>query len=215
MATSGSEMEKNLASLVELTDSILKGDFARQGQIEIDSESLISNLASKINAMVVNLRNVEAPLSKAGNAAPVLVNSANDVVGLMSQSTEVVLNKSDKLLDLADRLNGILDQAAGTCPEFADAARDIIISLKAASFDIIASQSYQDVGRQKMEAMVRDLNQTRDWLIDALIVLNIRRNGTDENIRQKTKILAQVKNDANSQDLKQDLVDDLLAEFGF
>ncbi len=203
------DLDKNIASLVEITDAILRGDFNRQATA-IDAEGLLSTLAQKINAMMVNLKTIEEPLASAGHCAPTAIHQARNVVELMAQSTDVVLDKSDKLLVIAAELEGRDPQpTAVTAP-----LKPPLPELRAAIYDIIASQSYQDAARQKMERLITELNQIRAWLIEALVVLNIHRDGSPENIQHKSELLREMVQPPDSPPLAQDLIDDLMAEFG-
>jgi len=205
-----SHFEKNIASLVEITDALLRGDY--KGDVpEIDAEGVLSLLAKKINAMLVNMKTVQVPLANAGEQAPFVLSSAQDVVQLMEQSTGAVLDKSDRILMQIEVLENMLRQTGGD----SDQARAVIVEIKAALFDIIASQSYQDVARQKMERIVVDLNQIRDWLIEVLVIFNIKKDGSLENLEKKKELLRGVHAPSSPSSLKQDLVDDLLSEFGF
>ena len=202
--------EKNIASLVEITDALLRGDY--KGDVpEIDAEGVLSLLAKKINAMLVTMKTVQVPLASAGEQAPFVLSSAQDVVQLMEQSTGAVLDKSDKIVLQVEALENMLRQTGGD----SDQARAVIVEIKAALFDIIASQSYQDVARQKMEKIVLDLNQIRDWLIEVLVIFNIKKDGSLENLEKKKELLRGVHAPSSPSSLKQDLVDDLLSEFGF
>jgi chemotaxis regulatin CheY-phosphate phosphatase CheZ len=213
--TESPDLDKKLASLLDAADALLRGEF-NQERVEIpDAEGLLSQLAKKINIMLSNLRNVEIQLSSASESTPELVKRANSVVELMSHSTDEVLNKSDRLTELADSIGHMLDNPDANCPAVINSMKEKLTSMKAATYDIIASQSYQDVARQKMEAIIKDLTQVRDWLLEALIVLNIRKNGSEENVKKKVQLLQEVKEPNTPEMLKQDLVDDLLAEFGF
>jgi chemotaxis protein CheZ len=207
-----SDIDAKIASLVEITDAMLRGEFDKEAAVVLDAEGVLATLAQKINKMVVNMRTVEAPLTSAGESAPSVVNSVQNVIELMSQSTGEVLNRSDKLAEMATQLEGIL---AGCEGGNAAAARNLVTPMKATIYDIIASQSYQDVARQKMEALIGDLNQMRDWLVEALVVLNISRDTSSENLRKKKEMLKEAKKTVPDGPLSQDLVDDLLAEFGF
>ncbi len=209
--SSSADFDKNIASLVEVTDSILQGEFDHEA-IVLDTEGLLQTLAQKINIMVVNLKTVESPLTSAGEQAPSVLDSAESVVELMAQSTDEVLNKSDKLTVLMEDMEAALAAGDGVAQR---RAGEILTTMKGATYDIIASQSYQDVARQKMESMIHDLNLMRDWLIEVLVVLNIRKDGSAENVQKKTELLRGVKESNPAGPLKQDLVDDLLAEFGF
>lgn len=216
MPYSSPEIQKSIASLVKITDALLRGEFDHEVRVpDIDAESLVSSLAKSINNMVVNLKTVETPLICAEEQAPNVVSYANNVVELMAQSTDTVLDKADKFIktlgQLETEISGNASQDASAC----NSAQNTLISMKAAMFDIIASQSYQDVARQKLETLVDDLNKIRDWLIEVLIVLNIRKDSSPENVQKKTDLLREVSQPATSEALKQDLVDDLLAEFGF
>ena len=197
-------MNKSIASLVEITDAILRGDFSHQ-VMTVDTEGLLSTLAQKINAMMVNLKTVEEPLAAAGHYTPTAINQAQNVVELMAQSTDLVLDKSDRLLTLATDIETHLATTAD---------KTTLIDLKAAVYDIIASQSYQDAARQKMERLIAELDQIRIWLIEALVALNINRDDSPENIQKKTELLREVVQPEESTTLQQNLIDDLLAEFG-
>ncbi|HSR35923.1 MAG TPA: hypothetical protein VLL73_01990 [Desulfurivibrionaceae bacterium] len=179
------QFEKSIASLVEVTDALLRGEFANELP-DLDTEGLLSILAQKINAMLVNMKTVQVPLANAGEQAPFLVNHAQDVVQLMEQTTGAVLDKSDKIIMDAEALEGLLRQAGSDRAAMGAA----VLAIKAAMYDIIASQSYQDVARQKMEKIIADLSQIRDWLIEVLVILNIRRMVPWKTLRRSGKCSA-------------------------
>lgn len=206
MTQSPSDMDKNIASLVEVTEAILRGDFNHR-KLSIDAEGLLSTLAQKINTMMLNLKSVEPPLTSAGQYAPTAVDQARNVVDLMAQSTDVVLDKADKLVMLVEKMQGQQHSPSAD-------SESQLNSMKAAAYDIIASQSYQDAARQEMDKLIQELNQIRTWLLEALVVLNINRDNSPENIHKKTNLLRDVTQPGQPAQLKQDLVDDLLAEFG-
>jgi chemotaxis regulatin CheY-phosphate phosphatase CheZ len=205
--------DHTIARLLEATDALLKGDYNRD-LVSIDAENLLSDLAKKINKMMINMKNVEKPLAEAGHQAPNTVVRAEGVLDLMSQSTNDVLNKSDELIERLNELEGHLYAENGNGKIAMQQFKDTLPLMKSMLFDVIASQSYQDAARQKMEKLIQDLTQIRDWLINVLVILNIRHDASSENLEKKANVLREVK-EAGSEDLKQNLIDDLLAEFGF
>ena len=208
--SNNAHFEKSIASLVEITDSFLRGDY--KGEMpEVDAEGVLSLLAKRINAMLVNMKTVQVPLANAGEQAPFVLSHAQDVVQLMEQSTGAVLDKSDRIIIQVEELENLLRQNGGDNAQ----ARAAIVEMKAALYDIIASQSYQDVARQKMEKIIVDLHQIRDWLIEVLVIFNIKKDGSQENLEKKKELLREVHAHGAPSSLKQDLVDDLLSEFGF
>ncbi len=214
MSQTEKKMNAHIQSLVEITDSILRGEF-EEWKAVIDAEGMLSILAQKINSLLVNMKNVESPLTSAGEHAPSAVSSAKNVIELMAHATGQVLDYSDRLVESSDTLETILDKAGDAHAEVVVPARKELAAIKAGLFDIMGSQSYQDVARQKMEALITDLNQIRDWLIEVLVILNIRKDSSPENIQKKTEFLREVSEASTPDAMKQDLVDDLLSEFGF
>ncbi|MDF1613344.1 hypothetical protein [Desulfurivibrio dismutans] len=205
------QMEEQLKALVDITDALLRGDF-KETPPEIDAEGLLSVLARQINTMLLNMRTMQTPLANAGEQAPFLVGNARDVVELMEQATGEVLDKADRVIVQAE----LLEQRLGGTGQQEQADNVALVAeIKAAVYDIIASQSYQDVARQRMEKQIADLNQVRDWLIEVLVVLNLKKDSSAANIEKKKELLREVYNDSTPSSLKQDLVDELLSEYGF
>lgn len=205
-----SHFEKSIASLVEVTDALLRGEYKSELP-DFDAEGLLSILAQKINAMLINMKTVQEPLANAGEQAPFIVSHARDVVQLMEQTTGAVLDKADKIIMRTEALEEMLRNGE----ENQKAIQATVVDIKSAMYEIIASQSYQDVARQRMEKIIGDLNQVRDWLIEVLVILNIKKDNSEENVEKKKELLREVHGGGASGSLKQDLVDDLLAEFGF
>ena len=185
-----------------------------EAKVEVDSEDLLSNLAQKINTMIINMRTIEIPLSSAGEQAPNALTRAESVISLMAQSTNDVLNTSDQLVEALEKTEEKLFKSKSSDEDLYDFVKGKLPSMKAGMFNIISSQSYQDVARQKMEALVDDLNNIRNWLIDALVILNIKKDSSKGNMEKKVSLLKQVKNKTMPENARQDFVDDLLSEFG-
>ncbi|NLD35245.1 MAG: hypothetical protein GX654_00055 [Desulfatiglans sp.] len=206
-------MEKVIESLLAATECLLMGKYD-DAKVEVDSEGLISNLAQKINTMIINMRTIELPLVNAGAQTPSALTRAESVITLMTQSTNDVLNTSDQLVESLEKLEKNMNSGAFSSEKLNDYLNQELPVMKAGMFNIISSQSYQDVARQKMEALIDDLNNIRTWLIDALVILNIKKDSSEGNMEKKVSLLKQVKNKTMPENAKQDLVDDLLSEFG-
>jgi chemotaxis protein CheZ len=214
MLPAENKFNAQIDSLVEITESILRGEL-EEWKTVIDAEGMLSILANKINRLLVNMRNVETSLTSAGEQAPTAVSSAENVIDLMAKATGQVLDNADRLIEYSEKLEALVTRSAESGVEVPESVGEHIAAIKTGLFDIVGSQSYQDVARQKMEALIADLNQIRDWLIEVLVILDIRRDNSPENVQKKTDFLREVSEGATSEGLKQDLVDDLLSEFGF
>ena len=208
-----SKFDKSIEALLTATESLIMGNY-EEAKVEVDSEDLLSNLAQKINTMIINMRTIEIPLSSAGEQAPNALTRAESVITLMAQSTNDVLNTSDQLVETLEKIEETHYRSKGSSEDLYDFVNEKLPSMKAGMFNIISSQSYQDVARQKMEALVDDLNNIRNWLIDALVILNIKKDSSKDNMEKKVGLLKQVKNKTMPENARQDFVDDLLSEFG-
>ncbi len=207
------KINKSIESHLAATESLLMGKY-EDAKIEVDSEGLIFNLAQKINAMIVSLKTIEAPLSNADKQTPNALIRAESVISLMAESTNDVLNTSDQLVESLEAIEKIIDDRDADSKKLYSHLEDNLSEMKEGVFTIISSQSYQDVARQKMEALIGDLNNIRTWLIDALVILNIKKEPSESNMQKTVTILKQVKNKTTPENTRQDLVDDLLSEFG-
>ena len=206
-------INKSIELLLAATESLLMGNY-EEANVEVDSEGLISNLAQKINTMIINMKTIEIPLLSAGEQAPNALIRAESVVTLMAQSTNDVLNTSDQLVESLEDLEEIVNNSDNNGGKLNSFLKNNLPEMKAGMFNIISSQSYHDVARQKMEALIDDLNNIRNWLIDALVILNIKKDSSESSMQKTVTLLKQVKNNTMPENARQDLVDDLLSEFG-
>lgn len=206
------KMNKSIESHLAATESLLMGKY-QEANVEVDSEGLISNLAQKINAMIVSLKTIEIPLSNADRQTPNALIRAESVITLMAQSTNDVLNTSDQVVESLEAIEEMVNRDTSS-EELNNHLKKNLSVMKEGMFSIISSQSYQDVARQKLEALIDDLNNIRNWLIDALVILNIKKEPSESNMQKTVTLLKQVKNKSTPENTRQDLVDDLLAEFG-
>jgi methyl-accepting chemotaxis protein len=193
---------KPLQQLLDVARAITNGDFSKE--VKIDTEGIIAELAQEINNTVHNLRNAMPTISATTDSAPNLAYSAQSIAELMNDSTKVVLDSSDKIIVACEELEK---------KELDNDTLAQVKSIKNFTMDIISAQSYQDSARQKLDKMENDLIFLRDSLIEALIVMNIKVNGQPEQYQDRQLQLKNVQ-DPKNEGQKQDLVDQLLAEFG-
>jgi hypothetical protein len=193
---------KPLQQLLEVARAISSGDFSKE--VKIDKEGIIAELAQEINNTVHNLRNAMPTISATTDLAPNLAYSAQSIAELMDDSTKVVLDSSDKIIVACEELDK---------KKLDEMSLAQVKSIKNFTMDIISAQSYQDNARQKLDKMENDLIFLRDSLIEALIVMNIKTNGEPEQYQDRQLQLKNVQ-DPKDEEQKQDLVDQLLAEFG-
>ncbi len=199
----------HLQTILEVAEAIIAGDLDKE--VTIDAEGIVAHLAGALNQIIKNLRLARPDLCAISSEAPRLVDATKGVAQLMHEATVSVLDNSDALLETFDRLEAAVcsgDGANSPCAEDIKKAKEHI-------FEIISSQSYQDKARQELEKLEEKLTMMRDALFKVLLVMNLQKGDTDA-VANTKRLIEQVRNPETSasEPLKQDLVDELLAEFG-
>ena len=200
--------KKPLMQLLKVTQALSAGDFTQE--VSIDAEGLIAQLAGEVNQVVRNMRTAILTFSQTTNQAGNFAYAAQSIGDLMSNSTKTVLDNTDEIINSCEKIEQI-EQSKEVLQE--------IKNIKVFALDIMSAQSYQDNARQKLEKLEVDLCKIRDAMIDAMIIMNVNTKSDsdhsmnkEEMLKEKQEMLeaAQVKNEEQ----KQDLVNELLAEFG-
>ncbi|MCP4756871.1 MAG: HAMP domain-containing protein [Proteobacteria bacterium] len=199
------ENKKPLEKLLEVARAIAHGDFSQEA--EVDTSGIIAQLAKELNNTVRHLRSAAPTFAETTDQTPVLANTTENVLQLMSDSTKTILDASDDIVNACEKI----EQDQSSVEERIDLAE--IKKIKEKTFDIIAAQSYQDTARQKLESMEQSLEKIRNAMVEALIVMHIRSSDNANDLKNKQQIIKEV-TEGNNEEKKQDLVDELLAEFG-
>ncbi len=194
--------DDHLEAILEAVQGILDGNLDQE--VKVDAQGVVAHLAGTINKIIVNLRTAHPNLDQASKEAPALADTADTIASLMAGAAQDVLERSDQLLGVLSDL-----EASATGNE-----ADKVKEAKALVFDIISSQSYQDRARQDLAKLEKKLESMRDTLLKVLLVMNLAK-GDEGQAGSSRKLLKEVKNTSEAQGpLNQDLVDELLAEFG-
>lgn len=202
-----SDYEQELQAILYSTQAILNGEIDHE--IQLDTEGIIGNIASALNKLIKNLKEARPSFERVENDTPGFAITTKAVADLMWNSTAKILDICDNLIRECDSIMGA--DAAKPPPEIVERTKNI----KSEIFEIISIQSYQDVARQKLERMEKDLIDVRNALIKALVILNFKKSPQKQVIEEHKKIMEQIKTGSDTKQLvTQDLVDELLAEYG-
>ncbi|MDA8162654.1 MAG: hypothetical protein M0022_07100 [Desulfobacteraceae bacterium] len=201
-----SDYEQELCKILAATHSIINGEIDQE--IKVDAEGIIGNIASAINKLIKNFREARPSFEHIQQRTPAFAATTKTIAELMEDSTQKVLDICDGMIRTCDALAAVgSSQISHDCPEQ-------LKGLKAGIFDIISIQSYQDVARQQLEKMEGQLEEVRDTLIRALIILNLQKS-PENHVEIGRKIIEHDHDMSNPKKLmSQDLVDELLAEYG-
>jgi len=92
------------------------------------------------------------------------IDEAFHVIELMAESTGIVLDHTDKLSELVQKIKKELQSQVEGKQAVNQQALDLLAQLHKTLFKMIASQSYQDVARQKMELVINNLEEAYQQL---------------------------------------------------
>ena len=80
----------------------------------------------------------------------------------MKKTAGEVLDKADKLSDLSENLEEQVNKIDIADTNLKSELDETIDTMKNDVFDIIATQTFQDVARQKMEVIIKDMKNILD-----------------------------------------------------
>ncbi len=201
--------QKPLESILKTAQAIGQGDYSHEAPVT--GEGAMATLASEMNLLLKNLGAIKSCLNNSTEQIPDIVNSGQNISQLINDATEEVLNLSDEILSFCDHQEQALNQASGDHSEVQEFIREV----RARTFDIISAQSFQDTVSQRMDKLVGDIENIRDELIQSISTMQLDdEQETEKDKTTRKTALGQVSKPADSRQLKQDLVDELLSEFG-
>lgn len=192
-----------------------------------DNRELYTNLgelARYLDETMRKLSALEQPLTSSTGQLPKASDALADLTRMTEQGTHQVMELTETLLVSNRQLRagletiqiglletgrehmGIMAQATGLM-NLAEGSQKTLM-------DIITALSFQDLAGQRVKKIVGILDEVQSRLVELVVVFGVKdapQNGVPDRAEALLKELEQTKTTA----IKQDVVDDLLKEFGF
>lgn len=199
--------EPQLDKLLFAVKNITEGNF--DGPVVVDARGVVGEIASYLNQTLRKLRTLDKNLGKNVKETPETVSEVRMITEKTEQATLKVLDCADGILsNITDLRESISDNDA-PAPEKSEV---ILGKIESLVFDIINSQEFQDVVQQRLHRITDSLEVFEQRLIDLVILFNIsEENGVDD---RNVELLKNLHNEETNHEDRQNLVDQLLAEFG-
>lgn len=207
------EFEKQLKTLVDITDAIAAGNWDQD--IQFDAEGILGHLAASINQLVRSLRHAKPTLTRISEDTPELAEMAQSINDVMVVATQRTLDSADNILNAVSEY----ENAVSKQEDIDQGQARLMKIIKESAYDIIAAQSSQDVARQELDKLENALEEMRDLLIKLLAALKLKKDIPLKEREQQKELLQSIQQTSqqpaySARNSKQDLVDELLAEFG-
>jgi chemotaxis protein CheZ len=184
----------------------------------------LGTLAKKLDVAYRRLQDLEAPLAATSTQIPQASDHLTDLTALTEQGTHRVMALTEAIQDnrvhleamlarLADAMaasgctQSLLDQVKALQPVLAEDDKRLV--------DIMTALSFQDLVAQRVRKLVTILNDVHHKLVEMVVVFGV--DGLPDGAGKEgraNEMLHQL-DASRATSLKQGVVDDILAEFGF
>ncbi|TAJ32132.1 MAG: hypothetical protein EPO64_01675 [Nitrospirae bacterium] len=183
----------------------------------------LGELARYIESTMGKLRHLESPMTATATQIPQASEHLSDLTRLTEEGTHAVM-------ELTEEIQGNRAQAVAVLNELADAlarvgldaarvrldtVKQILADDDKHLLDIMTALSFQDLVGQRIKKIVAILDDVEHKLLEMIVVFGLKQEG-GEAVRdgKATEMLKQLEA-SRSTALKQDLVNNILDEFGF
>ena len=184
----------------------------------------LGELARYIDETMRKLTEIEQPLSSSAGQLPKASDALTDLTRMTEEGTHKVMELTEALLVSNRQLRAGLEtiqiglsetgrEHMGVMAQAA-ALMNLAVGNQKTLMDIITALSFQDLAGQRVKKVVEILGEVQSRLVELVVVFGVKdapKNGGPDRAEVLLKELEQTKTTA----IKQDVVDDLLKEFGF
>lgn len=182
----------------------------------------LGELTRYIENTMRQLRCVEAPVEETTAQLPQASAHLSDLAKLTEEGTHRVMELTEELQDNRTRiaksigeLATLLPSSPGETPTDRLAAISGLLSADDKRLmDIMTALSFQDLVAQRIKKIITILDDVEHKLLQMVVVFGAKQNGTPDTNGKADQMLKELEA-SRSTALKQDLVDDILGQFGF
>lgn len=210
------DTDPSLKTIVQTVKNITEGKW--HSDLDVNATGMIGELAQYINKTLKNLRKLDHNLGQNVQDTPRAKSEVQAVIDHTEKATIKVLDRAEDILTSA---NGFREDLINVRAADDDTSRDAalddmdkrVVHLEQTAYELINTMEFQDVTAQKIRSIMGCLEDIENRLLDLLIIFKIKEQGSGSE-EENVALLKNLHNDKFAEGNKQDLVDQLLAEFG-
>jgi chemotaxis protein CheZ len=190
-----------------------------QDESSINTE--LAELSKYVEVITSTIREMESPVNSTSDQLPQATAHLNDLATMTEEGAHKVLTLTEEIEKNRGMLRSGLDQLRGNVG--GDQAKDIDALLELVKADkerllnIHVALSFQDLVAQRVGKLVTILNEVQHKLLKLVVVFGIKQKkdgGAAQDEGRGYEMLRQLESTKTTA-LEQDLVDDILSEYGF
>ena len=184
----------------------------------VDAE--LSELTKYMEVITSTIRDMEAPVTTTSDQLPQVTAHLNDLAKMTEEGTHRVLTLTEAIETNHDAMKKAVEQLAeklkGDYAMEVDELLTLINADERRIMDIHVALSFQDLVAQRVAKLVTILNEVQHKLLKLVVIFGIKQKkdgGPVQDGGRGYEMLRQLESSKTTA-LEQDLVDDIMAEFG-
>ena len=181
----------------------------------------LAELTKYVEVITSTIRDMESPVTTTSDQLPEATSHLNDLAKLTEEGTHRVLSLTEAIETNRGAMKTVLEQLQeklqGEQATDVGKVLELLHGDEARLTDIHVALSFQDLVAQRVAKLVTILNDVQHKLLKLVVVFGIKKKKDGETAKDDgrgTEMLRQLEASKTTA-LEQDLVDDILSEFGF
>ena len=181
----------------------------------------LEELTKYVEVISKTIREMECPVTSTSDQLPQATSHLNDLARMTEEGTHQVLGLTEELErnrgTVQHRLEQLRANVAGRAVKEIDAILEMVKADEGRLMNIHVALSFQDLVAQRVGKLVTILNEIQHKLLKLVVIFGIQQKkdgGESKGEGRGYEMLRQLETSKTTA-LQQDLVDDIMSEFGF
>ena len=198
----------SIDEIVDAARAMSQGDFKHEIKEELYGQ--LGDIARYINATIKNMQSVEPSIAHASDKIPQASVQLSEISKATEEATHNVMTQVEKVLDNHDLIIHHTESAerGNDIPNSLTEVRNVVSENREILLDIITGLSFQDLTGQKIKMIVGLIEDVEKRLLQLIVTFGLKSKDSNEDD-------SSLKEFTDNPTLKQDVVDNILKEFGF
>jgi chemotaxis protein CheZ len=206
-------IETEVTSDAETPEEALHADRSINAEME--------ELTKYVEVITKAIREMECPVTSTSDQLPQATSHLNDLAKMTEDGTHQVLSLTEELERnrgvMQHKLEQLQANVAGRAVKDIDAILEMVKADEGRLMNIHVALSFQDLVAQRVAKLVTILNEIQHKLLKLVVIFGIQQKkdgGGSKGEGRGYEMLRQLETSKTTA-LQQDLVDDIMSEFGF
>ena len=184
----------------------------------------LGELTKYVEMTTRTIREMEAPVSVTADQLPQATGHLGELVKMTEEGTHRVMTLTEELQESQSHTRRLLlelqsslkqENCEMACEDCLDRIRTILDEDNARLLNIDVALSFQDLVAQRVKKLTTILEEVENKLLKLVVVFGIQQKSAKPQQEGRGYDMLQQLEKSQTTALKQDLVDDILGEFGF